>query len=91
VKAFTLKEFEDTSIFRAVEVVKQNIMDADPNLDRSTQILWDVNKAICVYQLMYEDLKKEKTVQSTLLKYFESVSLLLGMIFRIYMFLFCSL
>jgi hypothetical protein len=31
VKEFTLKEFED--IFRAVEVVRQKIMDADPNLD----------------------------------------------------------
>jgi hypothetical protein len=46
-------------------------MDADPNLDRSMQIRRDVNKALCIYQNMYEDLKKEKTVQSILLKYFE--------------------
>jgi hypothetical protein len=46
-------------------------MDADPNLDRSMQILQAVDKALCVYQHMYEDLKKEKAVGSTLLKYFE--------------------
>jgi hypothetical protein len=69
VNEFTLKEFED--IFRAVEVVKQKIMDADPNLERSMQIRRDVDKALCVYQHMYEYLKKEKIVQSTLLKYFE--------------------
>jgi hypothetical protein len=45
VKEFTLKEFGD--IFR---VVKQNIMDADPNLDRSMQIPGDVNKAFSVYR-----------------------------------------
>jgi hypothetical protein len=47
VKEFTLKEFED--IFRAVEVVKHKIMDADPNLDRSMQIRRDMDKALCVY------------------------------------------
>jgi hypothetical protein len=31
----------------------------------------NVDKAFCVYQHMYEDLKKEKTVQSVLLKYFK--------------------
>jgi hypothetical protein len=51
--------------------VKQKNMDADPNLKRSMQIRRDVDKSLCVYQHMYEDLKKEKTVQSTLLKYFE--------------------
>jgi hypothetical protein len=69
VREFNLKEFED--VFRAAEIVKQKIMDAVPNLDRSMQIRRDTNKALCVYQYMYEDLKKEKTVQSTLLKYFE--------------------
>jgi hypothetical protein len=57
VKEFTLKEFGD--IFRAVEVVNQKIMDADPNLDRSMQIHRDVDNTLCVYQHMYEDLKKE--------------------------------
>jgi hypothetical protein len=51
--------------------VKQSIIDADPDLDQSMQICRDVDKALCVYQLMYEDLKKEKTVQSAVLKYFE--------------------
>jgi hypothetical protein len=68
-KEFTLKEFED--IFRAVEVVKQQIMDADRNFDRNMQIRRDVDNALCVNQRMYEDLQKEKAVQSTLLKYFE--------------------
>jgi hypothetical protein len=36
VKKFTLKEFED--IFRAVELLKQKIMVADPNLNQSLQI-----------------------------------------------------
>jgi hypothetical protein len=69
VKEFTLKKFEDS--FRAEEVVKQRIMDADSNINRSMQIRRDENKAFCVYQHMYQDLKKEKTVQSTLLKYFK--------------------
>jgi hypothetical protein len=91
-----VKEFED--IFQAVEVVKQQIMDADPNFDRSMQIRRDVDKALIANQHMYEDLKKEKAVQSTLLNIsegnkdiFVSVSLPLGMIFRISLFLFCSL
>jgi hypothetical protein len=59
---FTLKEFGHLS-----RVVKQNIMDADPNIDRSTQIPRDMKKAFCFYRHMYEDVKKQKTVQSTLL------------------------
>jgi hypothetical protein len=35
-KKFTLKEFEGN--FRVVEVVKQKIMDADPDLDQNMQI-----------------------------------------------------
>lgn len=69
VKGFILKESED--IFWAAEVIKQKIMDADTNLDQSMQICQDLDKALCIYQHMYEDLKKEKTVQSMLLKYFE--------------------
>jgi hypothetical protein len=69
VKELTLNKFED--IFRAVEVVKQKIMDAESNIDRSMQIRRDVDNALCVYRHMYEDLMKEKAVQSTLLKYFE--------------------
>jgi hypothetical protein len=46
-------------------------MDADPNLDRSMEIRRDVDNALCVYKNMYEDLQKEKTVQPTILKYFE--------------------
>ncbi|KAM9033903.1 uncharacterized protein LOC105749892 [Sarcophilus harrisii] len=65
-KEFTLKEFED--LFRAAEVMKQKIMNADPNVSRSIQIRQNVDRALCIYQHMYEDLKK-KTVQPTLLKY----------------------
>jgi hypothetical protein len=46
VKEFTLKEFED--IFRAVEVVNQKIMVADPNFDRCMQIHRDVSTSICM-------------------------------------------
>jgi hypothetical protein len=69
VKEFTLKEFE--YIFRYLEVMEQKNVNADRSLDRSMQNRRDVDKVLCVYQHMYEDLKKEKTVQSTLLKYFE--------------------
>jgi hypothetical protein len=51
VKEFTLKESED--IFRTVGAVKQKIMDADPNLDRSMQTLRDMAKALCSYQHIY--------------------------------------
>jgi hypothetical protein len=51
--------------------MNNKIMDADPNLNLSMQILWGTDKAFCIYQHMYEDLKKQKTVQSILLKYFE--------------------
>jgi hypothetical protein len=88
-KEFSLNKFED--VFRAVEVVKQKIVDADPNAERSMQIHRDVDSELCVYRCMYEDLKKENAVQSTLLKYiskddkdvFVSVSLPLEMTFRI--------
>jgi hypothetical protein len=46
-------------------------MDADRNFDRSMQIRGVVDKALFLYQLMYADLKKEKTVHSARLKYFE--------------------
>jgi hypothetical protein len=48
--------------------VKQKITDIDPNLDRSMEIRQDVDKAFCVYQRMYDDLNKEKIVQSTILQ-----------------------
>jgi hypothetical protein len=51
--------------------VEQNIMDGDPDHDCIMQICRDVDKAFCVYQHRYEDIKKEETVQSALLKYFE--------------------
>jgi hypothetical protein len=51
--------------------MKQKIIDAGPNIDRSMQICRDMAKAFCVYQHRYEDIKKEKTAQSVLPKYFE--------------------
>jgi hypothetical protein len=69
VKEFTFKEFG--YIFRAVEVMKQKFMVGDPNLDRSMQIRRNVDKALCVYHHMSEDLKRQGTIQSMLLKYFE--------------------
>jgi hypothetical protein len=69
-KKFTLKESEDN--FWDKDVVKRKIMDAgldlDLYLDRSIQICLN---ALCTYQHMHEDLKKVKTVQSTLLKHFK--------------------
>jgi hypothetical protein len=46
-------------------------MGIDLDLDTSVQICRDADKALCTYHHMYEDLKKIKTVQSTLLKYFK--------------------
>jgi hypothetical protein len=46
VKEFTFKKFE--GIFRAVEVVKQNIMDADSNLDRSMWIKRSASTSMCM-------------------------------------------
>jgi hypothetical protein len=63
------KEFEE--FFRAVEFLKQTIMDADPKLDWSMQICWDVDKVLSIYQHMSEDIKRAKIVQSMLLNYFE--------------------
>jgi hypothetical protein len=64
IKEFTLKESGD--ILRAVEIVRQLFMDADPIIHRSMQIRRDADKALHVYRHVYEDLKKEKTVQSLL-------------------------
>jgi hypothetical protein len=66
VKEFTLKEFEDLSSCRSCEA---KIMDADPNLDQTIQICQDVDKALCIYQHIYEDLKKNSSVYAV--KYFE--------------------
>jgi hypothetical protein len=66
---FSLKESGD--IFRAVKFLKQKIMDACPNFDRSMQIRKDVHKTLCAYQHVCEGLKKEKTIQSALPKRFE--------------------
>jgi hypothetical protein len=71
VKEFILKEFED--IFRAVEVVRQRIMDADPNLDWNMKIRRDVDKALCVYQHMYEDLKKRENSSVYAAKIFRKI------------------
>jgi hypothetical protein len=50
------------------ELRKRN---ADPMLERSMQIRRDVDKTLYVNQHLHKDLKKEKILQSTLLKYFE--------------------
>lgn len=51
--------------------MKQIIMDADPNLKRSMQILRDVDKVLSIYQCVYEDFKKEKKVRSMLKRIFQ--------------------
>jgi hypothetical protein len=47
-------------------------MDADPNFDGSIQIRRVVDKALFLHQHVYADFKKEKTVHSALVKYFEN-------------------
>jgi hypothetical protein len=66
---FTLKEFGNT--FRAVEVLKQKIMVADLNFDRSMQFakMWIKHSAPTSIRMGFKE--REKKIQSALLKHFE--------------------
>lgn len=58
IKEFSIKEYE--IIFQTLEALKQQVMDADPNIDRSMQVRRDMDKVFTNYKHMYEDFKKKR-------------------------------
>jgi hypothetical protein len=66
-KEILIKELEQ--MFRNLETVKQ-IMDLDPNVERSMPVRRTLENGISCYRKMYEDKKKAISVQTTIDKYF---------------------
>jgi hypothetical protein len=56
-KTILVKELEQ--MFRNLETVKQQIMDFDPNVERSMLFRLTLKNGISCYRKMYEDKKKE--------------------------------
>jgi uncharacterized coiled-coil DUF342 family protein len=63
-----IKELEQ--IFRNLETVKQQIMDIDPNVERSLLVRRNLEDGISCCRKMYEEKKKATSVQTTFDKYF---------------------
>jgi hypothetical protein len=57
-------------MFRNLETVKQQIMDLDPNVERSMLVFRTPENGISCYRKMYEEKKKVISVQTTLDRYF---------------------
>jgi hypothetical protein len=57
-------------MFLNLETVKQQIMDLDPNVERSMVVRRTLEKGISCYRKMYEEKEKATSVQTTLDKYF---------------------
>jgi hypothetical protein len=57
-------------MFRNLEAVKQQIMDLDPNAERSMLVRRTLENGISCYCKMYEGEKKATSVQTTFDKYF---------------------
>jgi hypothetical protein len=57
-------------MFRNLEAVKEQIMDLDPNVERSMLVRRTLENGISCYRKMYEEKKKATSVQTTLDKYF---------------------
>jgi hypothetical protein len=57
-------------MFRNLETVKQQIMDWDPNVERSMLVHRTLENGLSCYRKMYEEKKKATYVQTTLEKYF---------------------
>jgi hypothetical protein len=58
------------AMFRNSETVKQQIMDLDPNVERSVLVRRSPENGISCYRKMYEEKKEATTFQTTLDKYF---------------------
>jgi hypothetical protein len=67
-KEILIKELEQK--IRNLETVKQQIMDLDPNVERSILVRRTLENGISCYRKMYEEKKKATSVQTTLDKYF---------------------
>jgi hypothetical protein len=57
-------------MFRNLEAVKQQIMDLDPNAERSMLARRTLENGISCYRKLYEEKKMATSVQTTLDKYF---------------------
>jgi hypothetical protein len=57
-------------MFRNLETVKQQIIDIDPNVERSMLVRRTIENGISCYRKIYEEKKKATFVQTTLDKYF---------------------
>jgi hypothetical protein len=66
-KEILIKELEQ--MFRNLETVKQQIMDLDPNVEKSMLVHRTLENGISYYRKMYEEKKKATSVQTTLDKY----------------------
>jgi hypothetical protein len=63
-----IKELEQ--MLRNLETVKQQIVDLDPNVERSMLVLRALENRISCYRNLFEENKKATSVQTTLDKYF---------------------
>ena len=68
-KEFSVKELEE--MFIAWDLLKKNIVDGDPNLERSMRVSREIDKAVLCYKVMYDKKKKKSMKQKTLLQYFK--------------------
>uniref|UniRef100_A0A5S6Q0H6 DDE-1 domain-containing protein n=1 Tax=Trichuris muris TaxID=70415 RepID=A0A5S6Q0H6_TRIMR len=66
---FSNKDFEE--IFSMVETLKQKVMDADPDTDRSTRIRREMDSIFLPYEQIYEQRKMVKPAQTTLMQFFD--------------------
>jgi hypothetical protein len=57
-------------MFRNWETVKQQIVDLDPNVERSMLVRRTLENGISCYRKVYEEKKKATSVQTALDKYF---------------------
>jgi hypothetical protein len=67
-KEILIKELEQ--MFRNLETVKQQIVDLDPNVERSMLVRRTLENGISCYRKMHEEKKKATSVQTTFDKYF---------------------
>jgi hypothetical protein len=67
-KEILIKELEQ--MFRNLETVKQQIMDLDPNVERSVLVRRTPESGISCCRKMYEEKKRATSVQTTLDKNF---------------------
>jgi hypothetical protein len=56
-------------MFRNLETVKQQIMDLDPNVERSVLVCRTLENGTSCYRKMYEEKNKATSVQTTVDKY----------------------